>query len=200
MKHGMSADGLPVLDPTMKPSPLSLGAFDKLYAPLVAGWVQGAEALFRLAPGTPPPLTAAKVVGWTSTGGCPWLLWAVGQQEPCGYAELNPMESNPEALWMGHLLLRSDVRGQGWGHRFVRCLVDQAFDQMAASAIVLVVFPDNQPAIRCYERAGFSVQRKEVHRFRSRQRHRMLRMELVNPNPITGTRAGTDRVAQSSMG
>ena len=71
---------------------------------------------------------------------------------------------------------------------------------MAASAIVLVVFPDNQPAIRCYERAGFSVQRKEVHRFRSRQRHRMLRMELVNPNPITGTRAGTDRVAQSSMG
>ena len=195
MKNGMSADGLPVLDPTMKPSWLSLGAFDKLYAPLVAGWVQGEEALFRLAPGTPSPLTAAKVVGWTSKGGCAWLLWGAGQQEPCGYAELNTMESSPSALWLGHLLLRADVRGQGWGHRFVGFLVDQAFQQMAASAIVLVVFPDNQPAIRCYERMGFGVKRKEVHRFRGRQRHRMLRMELVNPNPISTIRGGVDRVA-----
>lgn len=194
MTHGMSPDGLPVLDPTMKPTRLALGAFDRRYAPLVARWVQGEDALFRLAPGTPAPLTAAKVVGWTSTGDCPWLLWAAGEQEPCGYAELNTIKSNPGALWLGHLLLRSDVRGRGWGHRFVRGLVAQAFEQMAASAIALVVFPDNEPAIRCYEQVGFTVRRKEVHRFRSRQRHRMLRMELVNPNPITRIRPQTDRV------
>ena len=195
MNNAMSADGLPVLDTTKKPGRLSLCAFDKLYAPLVAGWVQGEEALFSLAPGTLAPLTAAKVVGWTSKGGCPWLLWVDGEQEPVGYAELNPMESNPSALWLGHLLLRSDARGQGWGHRFVRCLVDQAFEQMAASAIVLVVFPDNEPAIRCYERVGFSAVRREVHRFRGRHRHRMLRMELVNPNPTTGMRLNPDPVS-----
>ncbi len=178
----------------MSATSLTLRSFDKLFGPLVAGWVQGEDALFCLAPGTAPPLTAAKVVGWTSDGDCPLLLWAAGQQEPCGYAELNTMESNPGALWLGHLLLRSEVRGQGWGHRFVRCLMEQAFEQMAASGIVLVVFPDNEPAIRCYKRVGFTVQREEVHRFRGPQRDRMLRMELLNPNPITRIRPQTGRV------
>ena len=114
MKQFMSPDASSIMGPTSKPSRLSLRPFDKLFGPLVAGWVQGEDALFRLAPGTAPPLTAAKVGGWTSDGDCPLLLWAAGQQEPCGYAELNTMESNPGVLWLGHLLLRPELRGQGW--------------------------------------------------------------------------------------
>jgi len=173
------------LDGPFDPAWLTLRPFAARYAAVVAGWVNDEDDLFRLAPGTRSPLTAAKVVAWTSNGGCGWLLAADGRTRVSGYAELNSIDHDPGALWLGHLILDPDARGRGWGHRLVSSLVSQAFGPMAASAIVLVVFPDNEPAIRCYQRAGFRVRREESHRFRGRRRHRMLRMELVNPNPQT---------------
>lgn len=174
---------------------VALRPFDKLYAPMVARWVDGEAELFQLAPGTQPPLTAAKVVGWTSTGACPLLLWAENDQDPCGYAELNGVSGNPDTLWLGHLLLRPDLRGQGWGGRFVELLVAQAFERMGATSLVLVVFPENEPAIRCYLGHGFVVRREEFHRFAGRKRHRMLRMELAHRASEAKSAHESDRVA-----
>ena len=71
--------------------PFALVTFDRDAAPLVSSWVQDAHELFWLAPKTPPPLTAEKVIDWPGPDGAAVLLYREGGFEPIGYAELNPM-------------------------------------------------------------------------------------------------------------
>ena len=51
-----------------------LARFDPLMAPVIARWARDDRELFWLAPKTPPPLTAAKVVAWASPDGRPLLF------------------------------------------------------------------------------------------------------------------------------
>jgi RimJ/RimL family protein N-acetyltransferase len=46
-------------------------------------------------------------------------------------------------------------RGVGVGTFAVRALCDTAFGAMRVSRVELGVYPDNVPAIKCYERCGF---------------------------------------------
>ena len=47
-------------------------------------------------------------------------------------------------------------RGAGVGTFAVRTLCDTAFGELGLSRVELGVYPDNAPAIRCYERCGFA--------------------------------------------
>jgi RimJ/RimL family protein N-acetyltransferase len=46
-------------------------------------------------------------------------------------------------------------RGAGVGTYAVRTLCDAAFGELRLSRVELGVYPDNAPAIKCYERCGF---------------------------------------------
>jgi RimJ/RimL family protein N-acetyltransferase len=46
-------------------------------------------------------------------------------------------------------------RGAGVGTYAVRTLCDAAFGELRLSRVELGVYPDNVPAIKCYERCGF---------------------------------------------
>lgn len=46
-------------------------------------------------------------------------------------------------------------RGAGVGTFAVRTLCDTAFVELRVSRVELGVYPDNMPAIKCYERCGF---------------------------------------------
>ena len=159
-----------------------LRSFEPRFAATIASWVQTPDDLLRLAPRTPPPLTPRNVIDWTSGRGDALMLSPLNDEDaaaPCGYAEINPMKKHPDQVWMGHVIIAPDIRNRGIGGEFVQLLLREAFVSRGASVISLVVFPNNDPAIRCYLRCGFEMRREEFHRFRPRDRkHRMLRMDL----------------------
>ena len=164
---------------TARDGPYYLSAFDKGMASLVASWTRDEGELLWLAPKTPPPLTAAKVMAWPGPGGCPLLLYRDGAPEPLGYLELNPMASEGRHFWMGHFVLDPDHRGQGLGVLMVGLMLDEGFRNRRIERISLVVFPENLSAVRCYRWAGFLDAGEQVRYFPTTGRRcRLLRMTI----------------------
>ena len=158
----------------------TLDPFEPRLANSVAGWVVTTEQLRWLAPSTGPPLTASKVAAWKRPGGEAFLYNRSDDHTPIAYGELNPMPACREHLWLGHVIVRSDLRGRGIGQRFVKALLSFALEQRRANRVSLIVFPDNAPAIRCYRRVGFVIAGDEYHRFGGRAlARRMLRLEIA---------------------
>lgn len=158
---------------------LCLTDFDALYAPLIASWVRGSRELLWLAPRTQPPLTAAKVMAWGREREHRFLLWDAISGAPVGYSELNEMPGERDSYWIGHFLVDPSRRGRGVGRKFVHALLCQAFEEWNAREVSLVVFPENSPAIRCYELNGMEAMGREFKYFKeSRQRHEFLRMAI----------------------
>lgn len=162
-----------------------LADFDPLFARLVASWVRDDHELFWLAPKTPPPLTAEKVVAWPGPDGSPLLFYRQGTVEPCGYLELNPMPGSKDHLWLGHCLIRPSLRGLGLGHLVVNLMLEEAFVEREASSVSLVVFPGNDPAVRCYVANGFTAVGEQLKFFPTTgRRHRMLEMRITRGSYI----------------
>lgn len=156
-----------------------LARFGRDHASLVASWVKSDEELFRLAPSCSPPVSASKVAGWTSRGGEAYLLSRVGDAEFRGYGEINRFSQRRDCCWLGHLLIDPAHRGCGAGKALTELLVRVAARRFGAKTLVLVVFPENEAAIRCYERCGFVYCKDEFHRFAGRGHcQRLLRFEL----------------------
>jgi RimJ/RimL family protein N-acetyltransferase len=160
-------------------APLRLFPFEPWQARTIAGWVENEQELRRLAPSTPAPLTAEKVLKWLRPLGRRLVLRRGGGDELTGYAELNPMSRRADDYWLGHVILRPDLRNCGLGVKFVRLLTDHAFGRLGGTRLSLIVFPDNTPAIRCYRRAGFRSAGLEYHRFFGLGRKQaVLRLEI----------------------
>lgn len=162
-------------------APLSgrLTRFDALYAPLLAAWVRTEQDLTWLAPGTRPPLTSAKIAAWGSERPCRYLYWRPDMDVPSAYAELNPMPNVPDQLWVGHFLVDPVCRGRGIGRAFMARLLELAFLQHGCAGVLLVVFPDNPAAIRCYEQSGMVAIGNESRWFAAtNRRHDFIRMAI----------------------
>ena len=71
-------------------------------------------------------------------------------------------------------------------------LAERAFSHHAATEVLLVVFPDNLSAVRCYERAGMSVQGQERKIFPATgKEHLFLRMGIhISRHQSLGLAAG----------
>lgn len=97
-----------------KTEKLVIRRFEARFAPVVAAWVRDDTELFQLTPTTPPPLTPQKVLAWVRPNGRAYVGFPPGQKVPCLYGELNPMRTNDEHLWIGHVLgIRDSVGGAG---------------------------------------------------------------------------------------
>lgn len=170
-------------DPVTTPATLAaaeyLSGFHPRYATQIVDWVRDERELLWLAPGTPPPLTAQKVLDWGKERRRRHLFWLAGQAIPGGYAELNEMPGPARQMWVGHFLVDPKLRMRGLGTRFATALVLRAFVEFGVEDVLLVVFPENAGAIRCYERAGLVVLGREKKRFESTNReHTFLRMGI----------------------
>ncbi len=133
-----------------------LTPFDLLYAPEVATWVPSAAELTFLAPATAWPLTARKVAAWGRHREARYLFWISGDDAPAGYAELDFMPGRRDQMWIGHVVIAPARRGHSYGFTFIETLFNRAFNVHGVSAVLLVVLPDNDAAIRCYRRAGMT--------------------------------------------
>ncbi len=159
-----------------------LTSFQPWHAPSIARWVQAEQQLRWLAPSTRPPLTAEKVLRWKKSGGEAFVLVNSGKGSPLGYGEINPMGQGDGYVWLGHVVVRPDRRGQGLGSFLLRALLAEAFERQNATRVALIVFPDNHAALRCYRRAGFGLSGEEFHQFhREGSTHRLLRLEITRP-------------------
>ena len=170
------------MDPTESRSipHCELRLFEPQFAPIVASWVESSDELLQLSPSTPPPLTQAKVMEWNRSNGEPFLFFSNDLNEPVGYGELNSLQNKLGWFWLGHVIVRKDLRGSGLGQSFVKALARFAFEKRSAKRLALIVRPSNEAAVRCYENAGFIVTGEESRRIgNSGPRQRMLRMEMV---------------------
>jgi RimJ/RimL family protein N-acetyltransferase len=169
----------PVTHSHAREAPFYLSPFDRLMAPLIASWARSDHELFWLAPKTPPPLTAAKVVAWPGSSGAPMLMYTEGEPQPLGYLELNPMPGELGHLWIGHCVVRPDTRSRGLGRRMVSLVLDQAFAFRNANRVSLVVFPENTAAVQCYRAAGFLDEGEQIKFFQTTGRqHDMIQMSM----------------------
>ena len=156
-----------------------LAPFRKAHAATLASWVPTDDELRLLAPSTPPPLTATKILEWQRPRGHSYVGLIEGGRSAGAYAELNPVGQEPNHLWLGHCLVRTDLRGRGIGRAFVQSLLCRAFEELGAIRISLIVFPQNQAAVRCYLHTGFVHVGDEWHSFDRRPPDRLLRLEIL---------------------
>ena len=154
--------------------------FDAALAATVASWVRSQQELRWLAPDAGPTLTSAMVIEWGVALGHRAFGFEAGESHRLiGYGELNDMPNRHDQMWIGHVLIDPPLRGRSLGQRVVRRLLDHAFEQCGAREVVLVVVPENAPAIRCYEAAGMSVVAEEFRRNPHTQAtYRLLRMNV----------------------
>lgn len=128
-------------------------------------------------PGAPGRVSAG---GEPSTGGLPEGAEFLSHPEPLAYSEINHMRSGQGNWWIGHFVVHPEHRGQGLGRTLLSGLLAEAFENLEANSVCLVVFPENIAAMRCYESAGFQRIGNEYHRFASHQpRTRLLRYEMT---------------------
>ena len=163
--------------------------FCERHAADICRWANTDQEVRWLAPSTSPPLTPEKVLAWLRPGGYAYVYRPItpavanvnhpdeSSTEPLAYGELNPMPNETLHWWLGHCVVRPGLRGRGIGLQFVRELLGKAFGLHAARRVSLIVFPDNEPAIRCYRRAGFVQIGQEFHSFRE-PREKLLRLEI----------------------
>ena len=142
-----------------------LAPFHPGYADLVLSWIQDAQEAHWLAPRTPPPLSATKVLHWQAPGHQAFMLIEPGAPAPLGYGELNILNAAARRYWLGHLIVDPARRGRGLGVQLTRLLLWEAFCRQGAREVSLVVFPENRRAIVCYEAAGLRADGHELHDF-----------------------------------
>ncbi|MEW6249512.1 MAG: GNAT family N-acetyltransferase [Planctomycetota bacterium] len=151
-----------------------LAPFDPRWAEHVVAWVRTPLEAYWLAPKTPPPLTAERLVSWRGADQQPFMLLAPGSPGPVAYGELNRLSGTRREYWLGHLIVDPNQRGRGLGVQLTRLLLAEAFDHRGARRVTLVVFPENQVALRCYRAAGMCEDGCEWHYFPAYDRRESL--------------------------
>lgn len=72
-----------------------------------------------------------------------------------GHIELNNLDFRNLSATLSRVLVNPSQRGQGLGLAMTLAALQVAFDQLHLHRVNLHVYDFNQPAIHCYERAGF---------------------------------------------
>lgn len=162
-------------------------SFEPGHATHVAQWAADPHDAFLVAPHTPPPITAQRVLEWAVAARHALVL--LRDEQPRAYGELNHLNALTRRWWLGHLLVAPEFRGRGLGQELVRQLVRKAFQEHAARCVTLVVYPQNERAIQSYLAAGMRLDGFEIHHFAAyNQQVQMLRMAIyarqMKPTPM----------------
>jgi ribosomal protein S18 acetylase RimI-like enzyme len=131
---------------------LTIGPFDPAQTERVLAWVGSVEELERWASRTDFPLGAAVFRRWHEDLDVHPVL-GIEDGEPVAYGEIWEDRDEHEAE-LARIVVDPRARGRGVGRRFVTLLTAAARER-GFEQVWLRVVPENDPAIRCYEHAGF---------------------------------------------
>lgn len=76
-----------------------------------------------------------------------------------GNVKLEPINQQKKTATMGLLIGDKAYWGKGIGTEVVNLVTDYAFDVLGIKEMNLGVIPENRPAIRVYEKCGFTIDR-----------------------------------------
>ncbi|WP_084542170.1 GNAT family N-acetyltransferase [Calidithermus chliarophilus] len=128
--------------------PLRLIPVDEAGRRLIESWFEDPELARRLSP--------PDAAWWLLQHGAPgvelWLAWQ--GQEAVGYVQGEPDEHDPAAFHFA-FAVRPDLRGQGYGKRIVRAMLEHP-NLTPYRRFVASVEPDNLPSLRSLQALGFA--------------------------------------------
>ena len=104
------------------------------------------------------PVTAADVnanYDACTAGGRFFALTAEDEKGAAGHLTMRWIDEQKTILRFGFIIVDSERRGQGLGRAILRLALRHAFDVLKAKKVTLAVFENNEPAVRCYQAAGF---------------------------------------------
>jgi RimJ/RimL family protein N-acetyltransferase len=81
---------------------------------------------------------------------------AIEEGTPIGYVSLKGIRDRSPGAEVGIAIMDAAYRGQGLGTEALRQAANYAFRELGLSVLTLTVFTDNTPAIRSYEKLGFT--------------------------------------------
>ncbi len=85
-----------------------------------------------------------------------WLMTALDEKgESAGHFILRLVDYGAGTARIGFIVLRPELRGQGRGKELVCQALRYAFEILGLKRMSLGVFVNNEPAMACYEAAGF---------------------------------------------
>ena len=122
-------------------------------AGIIASMVASPDDLRQVSPLESFPLDRATVLHWIMQRDAGHVLEDRG--EIIAYGELVPDKTNPDRVWIGHMIVHPRRRGLGLGQRLVHELIQIAESDRDAREVAISAFADNTRALRCYESCGF---------------------------------------------
>lgn len=141
---------------------IQLKYFEKKdYKQLIA-WIESPKFLLQWGgPGFHYPLDEAQLdryMGKANKEGAETLIYKVLDSNTIiGHISLGKIDLNNRSARIGKVLVgNQNTRGKGVGQQMILSILEIAFEQMGLHRVSLGVFDFNAPAIRCYEKAGFT--------------------------------------------
>ncbi|MDO5409452.1 MAG: GNAT family protein [Lachnospiraceae bacterium] len=141
---------------------LSLRPYKRGDAKTIVSWITDEKSFYQWSAGRYPsyPITAEDMnTHYDQEDENPdfWQMTAFDEDGICGHLMMRFLSKDKKILRFGYIIVRSDLRGRGYGRRMLRLAASYAFDYLHVERITLGVFDNNPPAIRCYQTAGFKI-------------------------------------------
>ena len=138
---------------------LNLRAYRNEDAKCVASWLKDEQEFMWWSAGKlgafpldPDALNDFYAQGIASGEGFPRTMEEDGRV--CG--QMLMKKTDEETVHFGFIVVDGSQRGKGLGFAMLSMALEYAFHLRRAKRVTLNVFADNAPAIRCYERLGFT--------------------------------------------
>lgn len=133
---------------------------EKTDANRIVDWNKGKDADFLTqwaGRGYRYPLTEEQITErLDSNAGTDYKIYRIRMNENIiGTIELMKIDFVKKRATIGRFLIDHAQTGNGYGTKALGMFVNEVFNEMPLDTLELTVFDFNQPAIRCYQKAGF---------------------------------------------
>ena len=99
---------------------------------------------------------------------------------PVGAVALYNIDRKNDMAEFGRLMIGEEIaRGRYIGYEATKLICDFAFSRLGMSEVYLTVISDNYAAIKTYEKVGFKVIRKYIHKYKE-----VLKMNIIKNNMV----------------
>jgi ribosomal protein S18 acetylase RimI-like enzyme len=132
---------------------MDLRPFDGEYAAAVADWAVTAHEVSLLCERDEFPFPAELLTSWPKVADDIKSYLFLDGETPVGYGELW-LDDEEDEVELARIIVAPQYRGKGLGVQLVQALLVPAVDSGYAD-VFLRVRPENEVAIRTYERVGF---------------------------------------------